>query len=82
MPRYYQAVIERDPYQMRTVVELIDPPHTLRIGGTFTWGAVNGLVRITGLAPRHIRPSSPKNVCVTVVCASLPRGHRPPRRRA
>ena len=59
-------VIEREPWGLRTVLELVDPSDDVRIGSTFCWRAVNCRMRIQSIAPPHIRPSHPNNVCVLV----------------
>lgn len=63
----FVRVIEREPWELRTVLELVDPPEHLKIGSTFRWPAANSVVRITRLAPPNIRPTAPNNVVVCVV---------------
>jgi hypothetical protein len=60
------AAIEHPPWQLQTVLELIDPPDGLRIGSTFSWKAINNMVRITRLAPPHCRPSTPTGILICV----------------
>ena len=60
------AVIEREPHNLHTVLELVDPPDTLKVGGKFRWGAANSVVKIVGIASPRVRPSTPKNVCVYI----------------
>ena len=59
-------VIEREVWRCQTVLEIVSPADNVRVGGSFCWRAINSRVRIRSIAPRHIRPTHPDNVCVLV----------------